>query len=128
MKRMLVVASLLVVVGLLLVALILAPLPAATQEEDDFTFFDTVDVEVVNKTGHKLPAGYPSRRVWIDLQVVDGLGREVFRSGAMRADGSIGGYRGGSVIKRELLVWEAAALPDRSDPDGEPADLAQQSS
>jgi hypothetical protein len=50
-----------------------------------------VDVEVVNKTGHKLPAGYPSRRVWIDLQVVDGLGREVFRSGAMRADGSIVG-------------------------------------
>ena len=46
----------------------------------------------------------------------------------LRADGRIGGYRGGSVIKRELLVWEAAALPDRSDPDGEPADPAQQSS
>jgi AraC family transcriptional regulator of adaptative response/methylated-DNA-[protein]-cysteine methyltransferase len=46
----------------------------------------------------------------------------------LRADGSIGGYRGGSIIKRELLVWEAAALPDRSDPDDEPADPAQQSS
>lgn len=50
-----------------------------------------VDVEVINKTGHKLPTGYPSRRVWIDLQVVDSRGREVFRSGAMRADGSIVG-------------------------------------
>ena len=50
-----------------------------------------VDVEVINKTGHKLPTGYPSRRVWIDLQVVDSGGTEVFRSGAMRADGSIVG-------------------------------------
>jgi hypothetical protein len=50
-----------------------------------------VRVEVVNKTGHKLPTGYPSRRVWLDLAVSDGHGRQLFRSGEMNADGSIVG-------------------------------------
>ena len=50
-----------------------------------------IDVQVINKTGHKLPTGYPSRRVWIDLQVTDANGNEIFRSGRMNADGSIAG-------------------------------------
>lgn len=50
-----------------------------------------VDVQVINKAGHKLPSGYPSRRVWIDFQVLDEQGEEIFRSGLMNADGSIVG-------------------------------------
>ena len=50
-----------------------------------------VRVEVSNRTGHKLPTGYPSRRVWIDFEVRGEDGSELFRSGRMNADGSIVG-------------------------------------
>lgn len=53
--------------------------------------FAEVKVEVRNRTGHKLPTGYPSRRAWIDFAVVDADGVELFRSGRMNPDGSIAG-------------------------------------
>jgi len=49
------------------------------------------DVEVTNRTGHKLPSGYHSRRVWLNVRVTDANGEQVFESGAMRANGSIVG-------------------------------------
>jgi len=48
-----------------------------------------VDVRVTNNTGHKLPTGYPSRRVWIQLTVRDGNNRVIFESGAPDANGHI---------------------------------------
>ncbi|MGQ0766176.1 MAG: hypothetical protein ACT4OZ_10970 [Gemmatimonadota bacterium] len=53
-----------------------------------------LSVTVTNLTGHKLPTAYPSRRVWLELTVREaGAGEErvVFRSGALRPDGSIAG-------------------------------------
>lgn len=40
-----------------------------------------VDLNVTNLTGHKLPTGFPSRRMWIHLTVRDKAGRMVFESG-----------------------------------------------
>ncbi|MFN2444390.1 MAG: hypothetical protein ABR606_02180 [Vicinamibacterales bacterium] len=49
------------------------------------------DVTVRNLAGHKLPTGYPSRRVWLELIVTDGAGRAVFQSGGVSASGLIEG-------------------------------------
>jgi hypothetical protein len=49
------------------------------------------DVSVTNKTGHKLPTGYPSRRAWLHVTVHDSAERIVFESGAVDARGAIAG-------------------------------------
>jgi hypothetical protein len=51
----------------------------------------TADVHVRNLTGHKLPTGYPSRRVWLHVTVRDREGRPVFESGSLAPNGSIAG-------------------------------------
>lgn len=51
-----------------------------------------VDVAVQNLAGHKLPTGYPARRVWIHLVVRDRHGRVLFESGAATPDGRITGH------------------------------------
>lgn len=48
-------------------------------------------VVVENLAGHKLPTAYPSRRVWLNVAVLDGAGDVVFESGVLRPDGSIVG-------------------------------------
>jgi hypothetical protein len=50
-----------------------------------------VDVALSHQVGHKLPSGYPSRRVWLHLTVYDAQGNVVFDSGNWAADGSIVG-------------------------------------
>lgn len=52
------------------------------------------DVTARNLSGHKLPTGYPSRRVWLHVTVRDGGGRVVFESGAVDARGQIAGNDG----------------------------------
>ncbi|WP_236994698.1 cytochrome c family protein [Granulosicoccus antarcticus] len=49
------------------------------------------DVNIENNTGHRLPSGYHSRRVYLHVQVLDSSGEQVFESGKIRADGSIVG-------------------------------------
>ena len=40
-----------------------------------------IPVRIQNLTGHKLPTGFPSRRVWVRLEVQDATGQVFFASG-----------------------------------------------
>jgi hypothetical protein len=48
-----------------------------------------IDVLLKNKTGHKLPTAYPSRRMWVHLTVRNSANQIVFESGAPSPDGHI---------------------------------------
>lgn len=52
------------------------------------------DVRVRNKTGHKLPTGYPTRRVWLHVVATDAGGVVLFESGAYDTNGAILGADG----------------------------------
>lgn len=49
------------------------------------------EVIVRNLTGHKFPTGYPARRAWLHVRVLDGTGQPLFESGALSSDGAIVG-------------------------------------
>jgi len=51
----------------------------------------TMDVKITNQTGHKLPSGYHTRRVYLHVLVTDAQGNLVYENGLIRADGSIDG-------------------------------------
>jgi hypothetical protein len=50
-----------------------------------------LDVRVVNRTGHKFPTGYPSRRAFLHVKVLDPQGTTVFESGRVRKNGQVVG-------------------------------------
>lgn len=79
-------------------------------------------VKAINKTGHKLPTGFPSRRVWLRVAIQDREGKRVFESGGWDpATGEIRGledlepHRNVISNPRETIIWEAEA----EDIDGE---------
>ncbi len=57
-------------------------LQLTTRQENGFLF---ADVEVVNLTGHKLPTGFPSRRIWLRLELTDPQRARLFESGGWDA-------------------------------------------
>ena len=48
-----------------------------------------LDLAIHNRTGHKLPTSFPSRRMWVHLTVTDGNGRVLFESGAVDEEGRL---------------------------------------
>lgn len=83
---------------------------------------DGFAVTVENLTGHKLPTGYPSRRMWLHVRVEQG-GAASYESGAVDARGAIlgadqkvvGAQNHHDQIRAagEVQIWEAA-LADAS--------------
>lgn len=87
-------------------------------------------VEIINLTGHKLPTGYPSRRMWLHVVAEGDSGEVLFESGRPTEDGAIesDGSRidlAGVILphrdevkKGQVQVFEAIAV----DPSGDPSD------
>lgn len=79
------------------------------------------DVRVANRTGHKFPAGYPSRRAWLEVEARSG-GRTFFHSGGADERGRIAGVPDERALPHfdrvrdpaEVVVYELRAL----DPQG----------
>jgi hypothetical protein len=69
-------------------------------------------IDVSNLTGHKFPTGYPARRAWLHVTVLDRGGRAVFESGAAGADGAIAGndHDGGAGFEPH---YEEITSPDQ---------------
>lgn len=51
----------------------------------------SIPVTVTNNTGHKLPASFPSRRMWLHIKVTDSSDNIVFESGKYDENGRIVG-------------------------------------
>ncbi|GAB6071085.1 hypothetical protein JCM30760_21820 [Thiomicrorhabdus hydrogeniphila] len=50
----------------------------------------SVPVTITNLTGHRLPASFPSRRMWVHLTVIDSnTNTSIFESGAVDASGNL---------------------------------------
>ncbi|MCX5741149.1 MAG: hypothetical protein NT062_01480, partial [Proteobacteria bacterium] len=87
-------------------------------------------VTVQNATGHKLPTGYPSRRMWLHVTVVDG-DRVVYESGAADAAGALAGddqlqpHR--DVIERpeQVQIWQAVLVDQGGAPTHRALDAAR---
>ncbi len=47
------------------------------------------EISIQSKVGHKFPAGFPSRRAWLHIQIFDKDNVLVFESGAFTEDGKI---------------------------------------
>lgn len=65
-----------------------------------------LDVRVENRTGHKLPTAYPSRRMWLEVVVKDADGGVLFASGTV-APAAGEPHRNRIVRAGETMVWEA---------------------
>ena len=60
------------------------------------------DVDVINRTGHKLPTGFPSRRLWLHVTLRDRDGAVLYDSGGFdEASGEIRGLGEGSAAAYE---------------------------
>lgn len=57
----------------------------ATLQDDNLTF----SVDINSETGHKLPSGYPSRRVILHVTIKDEKDNLIFETGKVNKDGSV---------------------------------------
>ncbi|MEO0479784.1 MAG: multiheme c-type cytochrome [Planctomycetota bacterium] len=85
----------------------------------------TFDVVVTNKTGHKLPTGYPARRAWLRVQVRSGR-TQLFESGGFDERGELEAARGRDAFDQphhdritdssQVQIYEMVADDDSGEP------------
>jgi hypothetical protein len=82
-----------------------------------------VTLHVRNRTGHKLPTGFPSRRIWLHLQAFSDAGATLFESGAWDAlsgtlTGAVERQPHRSMISRpeQVMIYQAATQDNESRP------------
>lgn len=73
----------------------------------------SIDIEVTNLAGHKLPTAFPSRRAWIHLSVHNDAGELLYESGAMNPDGSIEGNDNDTDASRYEPHYQVIDDPDQ---------------
>jgi len=73
----------------------------------------TFAVRVENRTGHKLPTAYPSRRAWLHVTVRDAHGRVMFESGAPQPSGAIEGNDADADPTRHEPHYTLVERPDQ---------------
>ena len=59
------------------------------EENPDGSGLLSLNVIVSSTTGHKFPSGFPSRRAWIHVKVLDEAGDVIYESGAYNDEGMI---------------------------------------
>ncbi len=117
-----------------------APVELATAAADTRAFLKTAAklavthtgtewrVVVENLTGHKLPTGFPTRRMWLHVIAKDAGGQVVFESGGTRAGALVGNGKrldgAGTILPHrdritaadEVALWEAVPVDARGVP------------
>lgn len=73
----------------------------------------SVLLELRSMAGHKLPTGFPTRRMWIHLVVTDSNGKVVFETGRPEADGSIAGDDGDANEGAHEPHYDLITQPDQ---------------
>lgn len=68
---------------------------------DDTAF---VEVRLVNRVGHKFPSGYPSRRAFVQLVVLDATGDTLFQSGRWDATNEVHGHDAGYEPHHDVIT------------------------
>ena len=68
-----------------------------------------IDVQLTNLAGHRFPSGYPSRRAFIELLVVNATGDTLFRSGNWEADYEVAGHDAVYEPHHDLITSEDQA-------------------
>jgi hypothetical protein len=73
----------------------------------------TMVVAIESQVGHKLPTGFPARRVWLHVTVKDAADSVIFESGAVNPDGSIVGNENDSDPAANEAHYEEIVSPDQ---------------
>jgi len=82
---------------------------APTRDANTLAF----DVDIQNLTGHKLPTGYPSRRLWLHVTVKNERGEPLFESGAFTNTGAIVGNDSDESPQRHEPHYEEITRSDQ---------------